>query len=143
MVPRAVVDTCVIISGLIGRGTSNRLLISILRGEVRLIMSADIFDEYLRAIHYPRLRLPLALAYIILDELYRRAEIVVPKTEISMCRDPEDDKFLEAAYEAKADYIITFDRDLLALRDDAKELALREHHIRLLTPREFLEEHAL
>jgi len=82
-------------------------------------MSADIFDEYLRAVHYPRLRLPLVLACIILDELYRRAEIVVPKTKISMRRDPEDDKFLEAAYEAKADYIITFDRDLLALRDNA------------------------
>jgi len=116
---------------------------AILKGELRLVLSADIFDEYLRAVHYPKLKLPLAFAYAVLDELHRRAELVTPKARFSMCRDPEDDKFIEVAYEAKADCIITFDQDLLALRDNAKEPALREHRVKILTPAEFLREYSI
>ena len=36
-------------------------------------------------------------------------------TTIRRCRDPKDDKFLELAVDAKADWIITGDKDLLEL----------------------------
>lgn len=41
---------------------------------------------------------------------------VRPRTRISVVEtDHEDDKFIEAAYEAGCDYIVTSDRDLLSL----------------------------
>jgi len=51
---------------------------------------------------------------------------------IHVCRDPRDDKFLEAAVHGGADLIVTGDRDLLAL--DPFE------RIRIVTPVAFLEE---
>lgn len=46
------------------------------------------------------------------------------------CRDPDDQKFLEAALAAQADYLVTKDQALL-------ELARRERRFRILTPSEF------
>jgi len=63
-----------------------------------------------------------------------------PKEEFKLCRDPEDDDFLNVAYEAKASCIITLDNDLLNLRDESGELKLREHEIKILRPEEFLKQ---
>lgn len=46
------------------------------------------------------------------------------------CRDPDDQKFLEAALAAQADFLVTKDQALL-------ELARRERRFRILTPVEF------
>jgi len=46
------------------------------------------------------------------------------------CRDPEDQKFLEAALAAQADFLVTKDQALL-------ELARRERRFRILTPAAF------
>jgi len=136
---KVVVDTSVIIAGLIGRGSSNRILRLILMGKLKIVIPKDIFREYVRAVHYPELRIPLSYAYIILDKLYRLAEQVHPTKKFNICRDPDDNKFLEVAYEGKADYLITLDRDLLDLRNCNKELELNRHRMKILTPKELLE----
>ena len=46
------------------------------------------------------------------------------------CRDPDDDKLLETALLGEADYLVTGDRDLLAMSPF--------HEIPTLTPAEFL-----
>ncbi len=56
---------------------------------------------------------------------------VIPITEsITVCRDPDDDKFLERAVSGNADYLVSRDDDLLALHP------FRE--IPILRPAEFL-----
>jgi uncharacterized protein len=47
--------------------------------------------------------------------LLHEAEAVEIIEEIQACRDPKDDKFLELAVNGQAAYIVTGDRDLLAL----------------------------
>ena len=42
-------------------------------------------------------------------------EIVEVVQQVRACRDPHDDKFLEAAVNGRADVIITGDKDLLEL----------------------------
>jgi predicted nucleic acid-binding protein len=42
-------------------------------------------------------------------------ELVEPKMVGNVCRDPDDDKFLEAALGGKADILISGDHDLLSL----------------------------
>ena len=44
-----------------------------------------------------------------------RGELVIPKQTITACRDPKDNKFLEAALAGEADAIVTGDDDLLVL----------------------------
>jgi putative PIN family toxin of toxin-antitoxin system len=45
-------------------------------------------------------------------DLFRQAPVVFPTEKVAVCRDPDDDKFLEAALAANADYLITSDKDL-------------------------------
>jgi len=49
---------------------------------------------------------------------------------LPVCRDPDDQKFLEAALAARADFLVTKDQALL-------ELARRVSQFRILTPAEF------
>jgi predicted nucleic acid-binding protein len=58
------------------------------------------------------------------------AEGVEPAERLSVCRDPNDDKFLECAVAAGADYIVSEDLDLLDLR--------QFRDIKILTVAEFL-----
>ena len=60
----------------------------------------------------------------------RRIEAPVPEAErakLPACRDPDDQKFLEAALAARAGFLVTKDRALL-------DLAPRVAHFRILTP---------
>lgn len=62
-----------------------------------------------------------------------RAEIVNPKRKFQICRDPKDDMLLECCIEAKADFLVTGDADLL-------NVAELPSNLRIVTAREFLEE---
>ncbi|MDD7326450.1 MAG: putative toxin-antitoxin system toxin component, PIN family [Lachnospiraceae bacterium] len=46
-----------------------------------------------------------------------------------MCRDPDDNKFLECAVDAKAIYIVSGDKDLLTLE--------KYDNVEIITAREF------
>ncbi|HEY7678446.1 MAG TPA: putative toxin-antitoxin system toxin component, PIN family [Candidatus Methylomirabilis sp.] len=52
------------------------------------------------------------------------------RAEVQVCRDPSEDKFLAAAVEGKARYLVSGDPDLITLR------AYRG--ITVVTPRQFL-----
>lgn len=42
--------------------------------------------------------------------------VIAPKLNIKVCRDEKDNQFLECAENAKADYIVSGDGDLLSLK---------------------------
>ena len=42
--------------------------------------------------------------------------VIGPKLNIKICRDSKDDKFIECAVNANADYIVSGDKDLLVLK---------------------------
>jgi len=67
-------------------------------------------------------------------------EVIEPKEHFSLCRDEDDNKWLDIAYEARAQIILTRDRDLLDLRDDEKILQLKDHQVKIFKPIEFLKE---
>ena len=60
------------------------------------------------------------------------ATVVHPHTSMTICRDPGDNMLLECSFSAKAEVLITSDKDLLSLRNLPFDLAIR-------TPRAFLE----
>ena len=129
----AVVDTNVLISGLLG-GRVTRPMIEALRDQrFRLIVSPWLIEEFLRVTSRPTLQ-----SYISPRErqavawyMQTQAHLVVPRRRIRVCRDPKDDVFLEAAAAGRADALVTGDRDLLVLHPFRK--------INILTPRQFLE----
>jgi putative PIN family toxin of toxin-antitoxin system len=54
-------------------------------------------------------RLELVLAVV------EGGEVVELREKVSACRDAGDDKFFECALEGRADYIVTEDKDILAV----------------------------
>lgn len=67
----------------------------------------------------------------VLAALTREAQWVEVDIQVTICRDPKDNKFLELAVSGKATHIITGDTDLLVLNPF--------QGVRILTPNEFLE----
>jgi putative PIN family toxin of toxin-antitoxin system len=117
---RAVVDTGVLVSALIRRqGTTGEVLRALRDGRFALIYTTPILVEIIDVLG----RDPFRTKYHIEPEdinalvnLVRlRGELVVRGRTVKVCRDPADDKFLEAALAGQADAIVSGDADLLVL----------------------------
>ena len=60
-----------------------------------------------------------------------QSKLIEVSHQVTLCRDPDDDRYLELALSGKADRIITGDPDLLVLNPF--------ENIPIITPREFLD----
>jgi len=70
------------------------------------------------------------IAHNFLKKVKLKTTFINPTQKINLCRDPDDNKFLELAKEVKADFLITGDKDLLILE--------KFEMTRILKPSEFL-----
>ncbi|MDI6858833.1 MAG: putative toxin-antitoxin system toxin component, PIN family [Dehalococcoidia bacterium] len=117
---RVVLDTVVFVRALINpHGKWGRLLFE-LSDRYVLVLSPDIIREIISVLYRPSLRrrfpqmaepAPLAQVLAILE----RAEVVEPAEKLSVCRDPNDDKFFECALEGRALFIVSEDKDVLGV----------------------------
>ncbi len=83
----------------------------------RLYVSPQILVE-VQAKLIDRLEYPQPLAVAFVRSIQAVAEVVYPQRQIKAIeRDPDDDKILECAVEARAEMIITADKDLLQLKN--------------------------
>jgi putative PIN family toxin of toxin-antitoxin system len=130
---RIVLDTNVFVSAVFFGGVPGRILEAWRDGEIRIVLSAEILDEYQRvgrilAKDHPGVDLEPFLALLAVQ-----AEIVeVAMLSGPVCSDPDDDKFFACADASRVDVIVSGDRDLLA--HDGW------HGIRVLRPRRFVDE---
>jgi hypothetical protein len=134
---RAVLDANDLTSAFIQpKGPSGRILTRFV-GEAafELVLSVPILDELRRILEYPRIRKRLRTPD---DEIQARvaslgvlADVVDPRIRLQVvAEDPDDDKYLEAALEGRAGFLVSGDRHLL----DIKE----HQSVQILTPRAFL-----
>ncbi len=117
---RVVLDTNVLVSGLAYPGSVPGRIVGIWRqGGLDVVLSRYIMDEMVRVL--PRLsRIHLSSSEIrdLADSLMFLADIVEPDAEHdSSLRDPADQQVLATLRASKADYLITGDKDLLALAE--------------------------
>ena len=113
-------DSNVALSALIWRGTPYRLLEAIRRMEtVQLFSSEALLTELAEVLSRPHLAKPLTAigrsAAEVFADYAAAVEIVAPAFVPKVCRDPDDDQVLAAAIAAKADLIVSGDKDLLTL----------------------------
>ena len=82
-----------------------------------LIYSAETFDEFANTFIRSKFEkyLPLEKRMSVIGEFQARGALIKTRIVISICRDPNDNKFLELAISANASCIITGDKDLLIL----------------------------
>ena len=106
---RVVLDTNVIVSGLLKQGSSPALALSlILDSHIQLCMTDEIFAEYNGVLSRQKFQnLDQANIKKVLLFIKQKSLWVSPSTRVHLIKsDPEDNKFLECASEAKADYLI-------------------------------------
>ncbi len=117
----AVIDTNVPVSAAISaKGPPAGIVKAWKDGSFVWITSPPLLDELSRVIRSVEVRPYLRLASVEIDELlgdlHEYATVVAPSRTLEVVvRDPDDNRVLEAAVEAQADYIVTGDQDLLAL----------------------------
>jgi putative PIN family toxin of toxin-antitoxin system len=117
---RAVIDTGVLVSALIKPGgATGEVLYALRDGRLTVIYSTDTLVEIIDVLGRPAFRakyhiMPEDITALV-NLIRLRGELVTPQKKISACRDPKDNKFLEAALAGEADCIVSGDADLLAL----------------------------
>jgi putative PIN family toxin of toxin-antitoxin system len=131
---RVVLDTDVLVSGLAyPESVPGRILEAWQNGGLSLVLSRYILDEMVTVL--PRLaRIKLSRAEIrdLADSFMLLAEIVEPSSKVEKAlRDRADLPVLQTLQASKADYLITGDKDLLALAD----------RYSIVTPAEFWSRH--
>ncbi|MGB7264684.1 MAG: putative toxin-antitoxin system toxin component, PIN family [Terracidiphilus sp.] len=117
---RVVLDTNVLVSGLAyPKSIPGRILDAWKQGGIGVVLSRYILDEMVRVL--PRLkhiRLSAAEIRDLADSLMLMAEVVEPDEKIEQrLRDKADRAVLGTLRAAQADYLVTGDKDLLALAE--------------------------
>lgn len=108
-----VLDTNVLVSALGFGGPPLDALLRAFDDDVRLVASEETLDELDRVMTYDRLPFTDADRTQYVAVLRREADVVRPEESVDLVRDSDDDKFLEAALAADAEYVVSGDRDLL------------------------------
>lgn len=117
---RAVIDTNVLLSGLLWHGTPHRLVERIRTGALTLVSSPALLAELAEVIGCAKFQVILARsdtnAEQMLAQVRQLAEIVdPPPLPTPVNRDPDDDVVVALAVAAQADLIVSGDDDLLVL----------------------------
>ncbi len=129
--PRVVLDTSTMVSGIIG-GVSARVLERWKHKEFEVIISKEMFKEYTEVLSRPKFGFPPQVVNDILSYVRHSGKWVIPHKRLNVVADdPADNKFLEAALEGKADFILSGDHHLLELKEF--------EGIPIVSSREFLE----
>jgi putative PIN family toxin of toxin-antitoxin system len=131
---RIVLDTNVVLSALLWRGTPYRLFETIRRNEhTQLFSSGVLLEELGEVLTRPATAKRLALlgrtAHDILADYIEAVELVrPPPNPPAVVADPDDDHVIAAAVAADADFLVTGDHQLLVIGSHS--------NIRIVTPAE-------
>jgi putative PIN family toxin of toxin-antitoxin system len=128
---KAVIDTTVWISGIFWHGLPHQILEMWKAGDFEIIVSEAILTEIERKLSEKAIEFKIETEVVNewLDLITGEAIFVQPQDKIQVCRDPDDDLFLEAAVEGRADFIVSGDKDLTDMG--------KFREIKLVTPRQF------
>jgi uncharacterized protein len=105
---RAVIDTNVLVSGLLSpAGNEALILLAIHQGLVHPCFSEEILEEYAGVLARPKFAFPSDQIAAVLAMFRSRGELFPPEVSAATSPDPGDTKFLQCAASAQADYIAT------------------------------------
>jgi len=132
---RAVIDTGVFVSALIRpQGTTGAALKALRDGRFSVLYSTNTLVEIIDVLGRDKFRIKYHIhpddITALVNLIRLRGELVIPTQKVTACRDPKDDKFLEAALASDADCLVSGDFDLLDM--------VSFENIPILRPAEFL-----
>ena len=131
------IDANVYVSALVHpEGPPGQIIERFLRDAAfEIVLSAEIVEEVLQALAYPKVRKlvrPQVEPELWCEDIVVLAQLVPGEYRISgVSDDPDDDKYIAAAVEGRAVFVVSGDPDLI----DVGEY----EGVRILTPRAFLD----
>jgi putative PIN family toxin of toxin-antitoxin system len=122
MLPKLVLDSNTIVSAFFWEGNEAELFRKIEQGKAKLYITSEILNEIEDVIKRLKFNEVMKKANLTPDQIMQKIVslshlVIVPKITVKVCRDEKDNKFLECAESAKADYIVSGDFDLLSLKE--------------------------
>src|SRR3989338_7617390 len=122
MLLKLVLDTNTLVSAFFWEGNEAELFRKIEQGEAKLYITSEILKEVEEVIKRPKFDRVMKNAGLTPDQIMQKIVslphlVIAPKITVKVCRDEKDNKFLECAKSAKADYLISGDEDLLSLKE--------------------------
>ena len=115
---KVVLDTNILVSALIKAGKPRDLFNRLVKDK-QIVLSRAILEEFLDVIEDPKIAKYTSEkdVTVFLNTLKNSARIVQVKSKFkAVMDDPDDDAIVRAAYDSKANYIISGDKHLLALK---------------------------
>lgn len=111
---KIVIDTNVFISGVFFRGPPYEILKAWRDGQIQILISEEIIEEYHRvgellSKHFPGIEFAPILQLLAINAIFVRPR----KLTAQVCKDPDDDKFLECAISGNSNLIVSGDKHLL------------------------------
>jgi putative PIN family toxin of toxin-antitoxin system len=105
---RVVLDTNIIVSAmLVPAGTQAAVLLLALRGDVALYVSNAVLAEYEEVLRRRRFKLQPQEVDRVLASIRGVAHLIEPDRTLSISTHESDNRFLECAEAAEADYLVT------------------------------------
>ena len=133
---RIVLDTNVFISGIFFSGPPSKILQAWRASKIQIALSKEIIEEYQRvggelSSKFPSVDVdPIIEMLTIYGDLFETSE-----NSISVCEDPDDNKFIECAIASNSKIIVSGDKHLLNISG--------HQEITVLKPRDFLDNYIL
>ena len=109
MIPlRLVIDTNILVSAALKPdGLQRTVLLLAITKPARLYVTDPILAEYREVLARPELKIRRGLRQQLLQLIKNHAQLVRTGRPLQVAKDPDDDKFLECADAAGADYLVT------------------------------------
>jgi uncharacterized protein len=132
-----VIDTNILISAALSPSGTAYQAFALAIQEFTIAQSAETYQEIAQRIYKPKFD-----KYIsnerkeeFLNLIRIKSQFIDTQSQITSCRDPDDNKFLELAIDSDAQFLITGDQDLLILKSQP------EYQHLIISARDFLELH--
>ena len=114
---RILIDTNILISGLFFNGLPKKLLSEIEPEKFVICVNKEITSEYTEQIDKKISRAKYKLDKELREKFFDNLKNFEIVSDLKICRDVKDDKFLNCAIDAKAIYIVSGDSDLLTIKN--------------------------
>ena len=135
---KVVLDTNVWLSGTFWKGEAYKLIRTIEKKKIEVIITKKILLEIVEILNREaKFQKFVKKRKIAIEELLRTitsiSKLVVSRSKLSIVNEhPSDNKILESAVDGKANYVVSYDNHLLSLK--------KYKDIRILNPTDFIKE---
>jgi putative PIN family toxin of toxin-antitoxin system len=129
---RVVIDTNIFLAGLLNaEGGASKIIRAFRDDEFELVVTPEVFGEYVRVLHLFDNAVPAAQSEDLLELVFEKAVKVRPAAPKGLCLDKEDEKFISAALAGGATFLVTKNK---------KHFPKAVFSIKIVSVREFLSE---